>query len=384
MTTKMHRRDFLKGAAAVSGAALLAGCGGGGAADTGPGTAAPVTHPPIDQESGTLSIGEWPGYEAGGTKVQTYGLTAGSDYVKTYGASSLVYTDIGNDDKVLNKVRAGTQYDLIHPCVGYVHDWANSGTVQPFDPAELSNLANLYPKMVTAGQVDGKQYWVPWDWGYSSILYRTDKVDPADATGWELFWNAKYKGHISLWDGGSAPGVIAGLVLGVDDIWNQTPEELAASKAKLIEQKPLNKYYWTDYYGQLWPDFESGDIWITYAWPDMYATMKEKLDVEYMDPSQGQLAWVCGFVMGKDTQNWHHCHQYVNDFISKQNCINLTNTFYYGSADSTVVADDIDNQDLAAKLRIGDPAALDPPVHIDSYIANRAEYQAMWEEVKAS
>ena len=49
--------------------------------------------------------------------------------------------------------------------------------------------------------VNGQQYFIPWDWGYASILYRTDKVDAADATGWELFWNEKYKGRISMWDG---------------------------------------------------------------------------------------------------------------------------------------------------------------------------------------
>ena len=27
------------------------------------------------------------------------------------------------------------------------------------------------------GQIDGKQYFIPWDWGFTSILYNTEQVD---------------------------------------------------------------------------------------------------------------------------------------------------------------------------------------------------------------
>ena len=55
----------------------------------------------------------------------------------------------------------------------------------------------------TRAQINGKQYMIPWDWGYASLTLQPDHVDPADATGWELAWNPKYKGKISLWDGAS-------------------------------------------------------------------------------------------------------------------------------------------------------------------------------------
>ena len=67
----------------------------------------------------------------------------------------------------------------------------------------------------------------------------------------------------------------------------------------------MNKFYWTSEYGDMQPAFKSGDIWITYSWPNDYKDMGNALGfdkVEYMDaPKEGKLAWVCGFVMGKDT-----------------------------------------------------------------------------------
>jgi len=109
---RMDRRDFLKGSAALGGAVVLSGCGSssGIKADTGGGASsvAPVTYGgDVSAEPNKLVISEWPGYEAGGTKAQTYGLLAGKSYTKKYGASSLKFADYGNDDKNLNAMKAG-------------------------------------------------------------------------------------------------------------------------------------------------------------------------------------------------------------------------------------------------------------------------------------
>jgi spermidine/putrescine-binding protein len=384
MTRMMDRRGFLQGAAAIGGAVFVAGCGGGDSGGGDGGGDGTASRPPIGQEPGKLTIAEWPGYEAGGTKAQTYGMLAGTTYTKKYGASSIQYADLGNDDKILNTVRAGTQYDLIHPCVGYVQDWVNADLVEPFDPALLPSFPNLYPELTAAGQVDGKQYWIPWDTGFSSIMYRTDKVDPEDAQSWDLFWNKKYDGKISMWDGGSTPLRIAGLLLDVDDPDNMSDEEIEAAKQLLIEQKPLNKFYWTSEYGNMQPAFKNGDIWITYAWPNDYKDMREAgLDVEYMDPREGRLAWVCGFIQGKGTENFRHNHEYVESFINHEACVDLTNLFAYGSSDKTVKKGEIKDQALAEKLKIGDPNAL-KDAHLEKYIPKRDQYQRAWEEVKAA
>ncbi|MEA2184968.1 MAG: spermidine/putrescine transport system substrate-binding protein [Solirubrobacteraceae bacterium] len=396
MTSRLDRRGFLSGAASLGGAAILAGCGSSGGSGNGGATSA--ARPPIGQEPGKLSIYEWQGYEAAGTKAQeAYGMTVpGKSYVDKFGADSLTYTAFPSDDVAVNKVAAGTQFDLMHPCIGYVHDWVNAGLVEPFDTSLLTNWSQLDPNVTKAGAVDGKQYWVPWDSGYSSILYRKDKVDPADATGWELFWNPKYKGKISMWDGGSTPVEIAGLLTGAKDIYNMTDAELEAAKQKLIEQKPLNSSYWKLEYDDMQPAFKSGEVWITYAWPNDFNDMLVAgLDAGWLNPSQGQLAWYCGFVMGKGTQNYHHAHEYVDSFMSKEAAIDLANTFVYASANLQVTKADLNvagagNKDAYAQpaavdvLNFGDPNRVAPPVHLEHFIAQRGKYQQVWEDVKAS
>ena len=394
MTSRIDRRSFLAGAASLAGATVLGGCGSASSS----GSSAPA-RPPIGKEPGNLSIYEWQGYEAAGTKAQkAYGMTVpGKSYVDQFGADSLTYTAFPSDDIAVNKVAAGTQFDLMHPCISYVRDWTNAGLIQPFDVSLLSNWDQLDPNVTKAGVVDGKQYWVPWDSGYSSILYRKDKIDPADATGWELFWNEKYKGHISMWDGGSTPIEIAGLVLGFDNIYNLSDAQLDQCRQKLIDQKDLNSFYWKLEYDDMQPAFKSGDIWITYAWPNDYNDMLVAgLDAGWVNPSQGELAWYCGFIMGKGTKNYYHCHEYVDSFIGHDACVDLCNAFVYASANLTVEASDLTvakpgkrgsayaQPEAIEVLNFGDPNRVAPPVHLEQFIPQRAKYQAVWDEVKAT
>src|SRR4051812_48710820 len=102
MSNRMDRRRFIQsGSAALGAGAFLAGCGSSSGIKQN--TAAPSSSAPpvtyggtLEAEPGQLVISEWPGYEAGGTKAQTYGMLAGTSYTDKYGAKTLKYADIGN------------------------------------------------------------------------------------------------------------------------------------------------------------------------------------------------------------------------------------------------------------------------------------------------
>ena len=220
----------------------------------------------------------------------------------------------------------------MHPCIQMVPSFVEQELVQPWDPELLPSFGNLDPYLLEKGQFDGKQYMIPWDWGFASLLYRTDMVDAADATSWDLAWNEKYKGKIALWNGSSSNFELTALKLGIPKIDDMTPEEIQRCKEELIKQKPLNKFLWSSEYGQMHPAFKSGDIHITYSWQAAYVIMKEAgLKVKFMEPEEGRLSWACGFMLGADTENYHHAHRYVESFIDHKSNVQMVNLFYYGS-----------------------------------------------------
>jgi len=376
----ISRRDFLAGGAALGGAALLGGAGSAAEAF------AASSRPPIHKESGHLSVLEWGGYEAGGTPAQTVGMWAGTPYTKAYGKHSITYSYIINDDQSLAKAANGGPFDVMHPCQEMLPSFVAQGLIQPWDTKLLPSFKNLNPFLVKRGQVHGKQYMIPWDWGYASLLYRTDKIRPSDAKGWELAWNPRYSGRISLWDGAASNFEVAALKLGFHDMDMMTPSQLQAAKQSLIAQKPLNKFYWQSEYSQMQPAFKSGDIWITYAWQDSYVTMKGAgLKVAYLNPRQGKLSWFCGFVLGSQTHNYYHAHKYAEAYINHHACVQMTNLFYYGTADATIKKHEIKDHSLARSLNIGNPKAiLAGNNHLQAYEPNRRQYELAWQEVQAA
>lgn len=380
---RFDRRQFLAGSAGVVGLGVLNACSKSGTPQAG---VSPTQRPAIGAENGNLSILEWGGYEAKGTKAQKYPILFGKDYTAKYGASGITYTYIVNDDQALQKATSGGPFDLIHPCNENIPDYVNRGLVQPWDTSLIPSFKDLNPYLVKAGQFNGKQYMIPWDWGYGSLLYRTDKVDAADATGWELAWNPKYSGKISLWNGASTNFEIAALKLGFPKMDDLDSTQLEAAKQALIEQKPLNKLYWGSEYDQEQPNFKSGTVWITYAWQDSLVSMAGAgIKCAFLDPSQGRLSWLCGFMLGAKTANYYHAHDYVESYINHASCVNMTNYFYYGTSNVTVTPDLVTDKTLAASLDLANPQAITSGTnHLQGWAPNRSALELAWQEVLAS
>jgi len=383
MAQVLARRRFLGSGATMLGAAVLLDACGSSGPSANPG---PSKRPPMSKEPGTLSILEWGGYEAAGTKAQTNGLMAGKEYTKKFGTSGITYTYIVNDDQALEKATSAGPFDLMHPCHENLPDYVSRGLVQPFDTKLLPSFKQLNPYLAKQGQLNGKQYMIPWDWGYGSLTYRTDHVSNSDATGWELAWNKKYSGKISLWSGASTNFEVAALKLGFPHMDSLTTSQLAAAKASLLQQKPLNKLYWDSEYSQMQPDIKSGTVWIAYSWQDTLVSMKAAgVPVGFMNPSQGRLSWLCGFVLGAQTKNFYHAHEYVESYINHAAAAQMTNLYYYGNSNATVTPSDIKNQLLVKALKLGDPTAIAASdVHLQSWSPNRTALELAWQEVVAA
>ena len=91
----------------------------------------------------------------------------------------------GGSEEGLTKMRAGYVVDISHPCNQGIPRWIATGLFQPLDTSKLSNWSDVMPELwnLEGNVVDGKPYMAPWDWGRTSITYRTDLVDLAGPGG---------------------------------------------------------------------------------------------------------------------------------------------------------------------------------------------------------
>jgi len=78
---------------------------------------------------------------------------------------------------------------------------AAAGILAPLPDGALPT-ADIFPEVVMAEQqtIDGKTYAVTEKFGYNTISYNKEKVDPADMTDMSVIWSDKYKGKIAVYD----------------------------------------------------------------------------------------------------------------------------------------------------------------------------------------
>ena len=184
--------------------------------------------------TGTLNVLEWVGYDD---------PLYWADFQKANPEAVANFTFGESDADVYGKMKAGDQSDLFHAYTGWLQFYVDDGLVQPLDTSRLSNWNKVPDSFKQVGMINGQQYFLPWDWGFTSVLYRTDKV-PEGVDSWDALLDPAYTGKISMWDDGPGAVTVSAYIHGYDET-AITDDQLAAIKQEWIDQKPLNYNYWT-------------------------------------------------------------------------------------------------------------------------------------------
>jgi spermidine/putrescine transport system substrate-binding protein len=351
-------------------------------------TQAAATEIPPDQVTGSLNVLDWTGYD---------GEWAWQDFKNTY-KNVTVSFDFGDSDAAqYGKIKGGSQADIFHPYTGWLQFYVDEGLAAEIDTSKLKNWDKVPDSFKAIGQINGKQYFVPWDWGFTSILYRTDKIQSVDS--WAILLDSKYKGHLSMWDDGPAAVTVSSYIHGYDET-NITADQLASIKAEWTAQAPLNKAYWTAE-TELDQMMGAGEVWAAYAWQGAYATLNgQGTPVAYANPKEGRNSWVGVYGIRKDSPNYDLALRFLDEKLGTLTGQNLVTSYFYGHANGEVMAGINDaaqaaaytNKDTGATpellkmtFSVDDPAILQHTNFTPNLTQQqRDDWTAMWTEVKAS
>lgn len=313
--------------------------------------------PAIAGASCQLSIVEWPYYDD-------------PNLWEGFAKDSKDCTDVEmrwqifeKDSVILNEVKSASPgtYDVVHPYTSWMQMYVDKGLVEVIDTGRLKNWNKVPEALKVIGRcgtsehelrcpaaLNGKQLFVPFDIGLSSILYRTDKVEKVHSWSWLI--DDRYKGKISMFkDGPSAVAVSTYIHPDKYNEKNITPEQLDEIKQEWIRQKPLNLKYW-DHELDLINDMIEDRVWMAYAWPSAYdavrAGLKEKVqagkiekdaDVSYADPIEKRASWVGVYGIVKGTNSPDLALQFIDNKLSDSTSMYLVNNFHYAVSNKEVM-----------------------------------------------
>ena len=221
--SKLSRRGFVALTGAASLSALLAACGGGDdtaepaapaepsepaapaepsepaapAEPAEPAAPASPTFDPASEPDGPITFFEWAGYDD--TAPWMWQAYTDSEF---NAGSPLKFEFLENDIQALAKVASGYSPDVIHPCIAYWPDFQAAGLIQPFDTALLPDLEGI-PEDIRRGGVEeetGLIYHVPFDIGFSSLVYRADKIPiTPEEESWSILLDQPTKGKLAIY-----------------------------------------------------------------------------------------------------------------------------------------------------------------------------------------
>ncbi|WP_313791147.1 ABC transporter substrate-binding protein [Oryzibacter oryziterrae] len=320
-----------------------------------------------------LTYFTWSGYEL-------------PDFHKSFTAAhpdSVEISTFGDDDDAFTKVKAGFHPDLAHPCYDKIARWNKEGLLEPIDTAKIKNWEKIFPVFrnlpdIQAG--DGKVWMVPWDWGNTSILYRTDLVSNPEKS-WNLLWDPQYAGRMATIDAVHDTPVVAALVAGVNP-FDMSPAELDKVAEKLREQRPLLSSYTTDM-TSVEQALTSGELVAAMTWnASAVALKKQGVPVEFMKPKEGMLTWACGFVMLKGTTHQDLAYDFINSRLEADSGKALIESYGYGASTSSAFAA-APPADLKALELPDDPDTVLKSTVFTGPMKQNDELSKMFEKVKA-
>ncbi|MEO0622878.1 MAG: extracellular solute-binding protein [Pseudomonadota bacterium] len=253
-------------------------------------------------------------------------------YIAKHGAPPN-FSIFGGTEEALIKMRGGFVVDAAHPCNAGLLRWTETGLFQPIDTSRLSNWPDVMPELVQMeGNTapSGAPWMVPFDWGGTSVTYRTDIFELEGEESWDMLWDERYAGRLgSLASGGDAwwcGAIKAGVDfkdIGTDAAFDKISEVMRA-------QRPLIRVY-TDDTTTLEQALASGEMAAAMTWNSSAVLLQaEEVPVKFAKPKEGQLTWVCGVMIHKDAPNLDRTYEMIDALLSVETGKFMINDYGYG------------------------------------------------------
>jgi spermidine/putrescine transport system substrate-binding protein len=264
------------------------------------------------------------------------------------------FSIFGETEEALQKLIAGFHPDVVHPCTADVGRWNDAGVIKPLDVARIEQWETVFPslKNLPGVQIDGVPYFMPWDWGNESIIYRTDKVElQEEALG--LMIDDRYAGQMAMYDSVDSMTGLGGKIAGIKDPFHPSDADIEQIVATWKKIHANMKFYWTDS-SQVEQAIAAGELVASWAWNEAVLNLTAQgVPVKYMKPKEGIFTWVCGLALGKNGEGSEdQAYDFLNAMLEPASGKAMIEEFGYGHANRKSF--DLVDPELIAQMGLAD------------------------------
>jgi spermidine/putrescine-binding protein len=295
---------------------------------------------------------------------------------------------MGSSDELMAKLRGGSSgtYDVISPSSDVATSIATSGLAAPLDLSKIPSYSQLSPQLTSLPlvRVKGQVFGVPFMWGPDPLLYDTSVfAQPPDS--WNVLWDPKYRGKISVWDDLSTV-YMAAQVLGFDNppsqLYNLSDVQLDAVKKKLLELKPNIRKMWSTG-GELTNLFQNHEVVAAMGWPLMTNQLRKiNFPIGETIPKEKTTGWIDHLMITAGSENKDLAYEFLQFMIEAQTQKKVTDVTGYTPANPQ--AAQLMTPEQVKSLHLDDVDNYQKRLYFWQNVPRRAKYNEMWNEVKAA
>lgn len=256
-----------------------------------------------------------------------------------------------SQEEAIESMRAGVAYDVVVMESRFIPLLVAEGLLAPIKGENVPNFKNISPGFRDLAYDPGNRYSVPYTWGVTGLIVRTDLTLPP-VQHWADLWDKRHAGRIGIWMG-QRREVIAIALKSLGYSGNsENPAELSAALDRLLALKPsmvvLEDIDPEDASAAL----ASEQVTVAMGYASDFSAAKEKgLSVEFVYPEEGALLWGDVFVIPARNHDKLTAEAFVNYLLRPEVAAQIVNLRRWATANE------------AARAHISSEVLSDPTVY---------------------
>lgn len=270
-------------------------------------------------DSGTpvLRVLAWPGY-------------AEPEVVKAFETRTrarVELTTVDTDEALWQKITdpSGPGFDVFAVNTAELQRYLASNRVQPIDTTRIPGTVRQQPRFRQVAAIPGlvrhtakgeQVYAIPFTYSAMGLIYDKQQVTTAPASI-QALWDPQWRGKVMGYNGGTHNFSLAAQAMGLPAPFRIPPQDTEAVAAKLIElrRNALGFYTQPDESVRLFLRHKAALMFANYGMQQVHLLRAAGVDVGYVIPREGALAWLDCWAIPRNARHVHLAHDWINHML---------------------------------------------------------------------
>ncbi|PLK49913.1 extracellular solute-binding protein [Uliginosibacterium sp. TH139] len=240
--------------------------------------------------------------------------------------------EVTSDDALWSLANAanGGNFDLIAVNTAELARYIEADLLAPIRTANIPNTRRQtarfrHPQSIPGLVRSGEVFGIPYTYSAMGLIYNR-KLITIPPTSLNALWDPRYKGKVLAYEGSTHNFSLAALSLGYHRPFNLQPEQFGkvVKRLKALRENVAKFYATPEEVVQAFREQEIALVFANYGDQQIQLLLKAGMDIGYVIPSEGALAWLDCWAVMRRAGNRALAEAWINHTLSKDVSSSLT------------------------------------------------------------